>query len=55
MRFKIENFRKRFFTNQRKKNAIADKLTLNKINRISELIGKEVKTLEIESWDNLIN
>jgi len=37
------------------KNAIADKLTLNKINLISELIGKEVKTIEIESWDNLIN
>jgi hypothetical protein len=34
-------------------NDIADQLTLEKIDRISELIGREVKTIDIESWDDL--
>lgn len=37
------------------KDDIADKLTLEKIDRISDLIGKEVITIGIESWDELTN
>jgi len=36
------------------KDDIADKLTLEKINQISDLIGKEVKTIGIKSWNSLV-
>ncbi|MFX0042306.1 MAG: DUF2100 domain-containing protein [Candidatus Hodarchaeota archaeon] len=35
------------------KGSYTDKFILNKINKISELIGKEVKILEIKSWKDL--
>jgi hypothetical protein len=35
-------------------NDIADQLTLEKIDRISKLIGRDVKTIDIKSWDELV-